>query len=91
MHQTSTLKVYIAEFRRLVNSTHDVGQILLKSCFLYGFKHELKFNVKLLRPFNVHEACIDTKLFKLKYGPPNLAIIAKPPPLALPNVLVSRS
>ncbi|CAN6581753.1 unnamed protein product [Malus baccata var. baccata] len=54
LHQTGTLRDYIAEFCRLANRTLDLGSILLKSCFIGGLKKELKYDVKLLRPANVY-------------------------------------
>ncbi|CAN6701100.1 unnamed protein product [Malus baccata var. baccata] len=50
---------------------HSLRPILLKSCFLEGLKCELKFDVKLLKPANVHEAIViagqlDSKLTKLR-------------------------
>ncbi|KAM1099121.1 hypothetical protein TB2_038155 [Malus domestica] len=73
LKQSGTLKDYITEFRRLANRTHDLRPILLKSCFLGGLKRELKYDVKLLRPSDVHDAIstalqIDAKLCDLKNG-----------------------
>ncbi|KAM1377858.1 hypothetical protein FF1_039310 [Malus domestica] len=73
LKQSGTLKDYITEFRRLANRTHDLGPILLKSCFLGGLKRELKYDVKLLRPSDVHDAIsialqLDAKLCDLKSG-----------------------
>lgn len=67
LRQTSTLKDYVSEFRRLANRAHDVGHVLLKSCFLGGLKRELIYDVKLLRPATVHDAIsiaiqVDSKL-----------------------------
>ncbi|KAM1679424.1 hypothetical protein TB1_038665 [Malus domestica] len=73
LKQSGTLKDYITKFRRLANRTHDLGPILLKSCFLGGLKRELKYDVKLLRPSDVHDAIsialqLDAKLCDLKSG-----------------------
>lgn len=56
LRQTGILEDYIAEFCRLANRTSDIDAIFLKSCFLGGSKRELKFDVKILRLANVHEA-----------------------------------
>lgn len=63
--------------------TSDLGFILLKSCFLGGLKRELKFDMKLHKPANVHEAIIiavqlDTKLAELKSTFPRAPNAVKP-------------
>lgn len=88
LHQTGSLHDYITEFKRLANRTTDLGAILLKSCFLGGLKHELKYDIKLLKPTNVHDAIaiaiqLDTKLSKLK------PVTTKPPISAKPHTTVS--
>ncbi|CAN6724436.1 unnamed protein product [Malus baccata var. baccata] len=93
LHQTGTLRDYIAEFRRLANRTLDLGSILLKSCFIGGLKKELKYDVKLLRPANVHESIaialqLDAKFCDMKNVYSKHSVLPKPsftpfsPPLA---------
>lgn len=49
----------------------EIGPLLLRSCFLGGLKKELRYDVKMLKPTNVHEAIaitvqLDSKLTELK-------------------------
>lgn len=90
LRQTCILREYISEFRRLANHTSDLGPILLKSFFLGGLKCELKYDVKLLKPANVHEAIaiatqLDTKLAELKL-PSSQALFAVKPIVATPLI-----
>ncbi|KAM2471711.1 hypothetical protein ACFX1W_046948 [Malus domestica] len=93
LHQTGTLRDYIAEFHRLGNRTLDLGPILLKSCFIGGLKKQLKYDVKLLRPATVHESMaiawqLDAKFCDMKgvyskpHVPPKPQFTPLPPPLA---------
>ena len=71
LKQTSTLRDYVMEFRRLSNRTRDISHALLKSCFVGGLKPELRHDVKILRPRDVLEASafaqqLDAKLTNLK-------------------------
>lgn len=82
------LKKYIIEFRRLSNRSTEVGPILLKSCFLRRLKRELKYDVKLLRPFSVNDAIaidvqIDAKLNDLKPIASGSVSVPKSQPLIL--------
>lgn len=61
---------YITEFRHLANLTVEMTPGLLKSCFIGGWKPKIRHDVKILRPFNVHEAIaysqqVDAKLKEL--------------------------
>lgn len=81
LRQTGSLRDYITKFRRLANRTSDVGHSLLKSCFLGGLKRELKFDVKLFKPSNVHDFIalalqLDAKLSELK--PPASKLVTHP-------------
>lgn len=83
LRQTSSLRDYITEFRGLANRTTDLGPILHKSCFLGGLKRELKYDIKLRKPANVHDAIaiaiqLDTKLSELKPVTTKPHISAKP-------------
>ncbi|KAM2620323.1 hypothetical protein TB1_036362 [Malus domestica] len=94
LRQTGPLRDYIVEFWRLAIRTSEVGPILLKSCFLGGLKKELRYDVKLLRPFTVHEAIsfaaqIDAKLTDLKPSPKKSPFLPKPS-LALPSPSLTR-
>lgn len=85
LRQTSTLKDYILEYRHLANRTTDDGLVLLNSYFFGGPKKELKYDVKLFKPFSVHDAIsivvqLDAKLADLKPFPP------KPPPFVKPRI-----
>ncbi|KAM1590887.1 hypothetical protein ACFX15_034259 [Malus domestica] len=69
--QTGLLRDYIMEFRRLANRTMEMTPRILKSCFIGGLKPEIQHDVKILRPFDVHEAIaysqqVDAKLAELK-------------------------
>lgn len=71
LRHTCTLHDYIAEFRHLATRSLEIGPILLKSCFLWGLKKELRYDVKLLKLANVDEAIaiavqLDSKLTELK-------------------------
>lgn len=54
LRHTGSLREYISEFKRLATRSPNLG--LLKSCFIGELKKELKFDVKLLKPVNVHDA-----------------------------------
>lgn len=94
LRQTGTFCEYITKFRKLANRTSEVGPILLKSCFLGDLKHELKFDMKLLKPLTVHDAIaiavqLDLKSQELKrghYKPPN----PTPPNPHVPNTPVTQ-
>lgn len=71
LRQTSLLRDYILEFRRLANRTRDISPSLLKSCFIGGLKLELRHDAKILKPKDVLEATVyaqqlDAKLLDLK-------------------------
>lgn len=96
LRQSGTLKDYILEFRRLANHTKEVGPSPLKSCFSGDLKCELKYDVKLFRPANVHEAIaifvqLDEKLAELKTTTYVASQSAKPPPLALPHAVYPKN
>ncbi|XP_068309799.1 uncharacterized protein [Pyrus communis] len=96
LRQTSTLRDYIVEFRRLANRTTDLGPILLKICFLGGFKRKLKFNVKLLKPATVHDAIaiavqLDTKITELKSNSPGPVVTIKPQTIGVNPHIVPRA
>ncbi|CAL8997482.1 unnamed protein product [Prunus brigantina] len=57
LKQTGSLRDYISEFRRLASSTRDMNPSILRSCFIGGLKKELRYDVKLLRPILVQDAC----------------------------------
>ena len=91
LRQTGLLRDYIVEFRRLANRTSEMTPGILKSCFIGGLKPEIRHDVKLLRPFDVHEAIaysqqVDAKLSELKVKSfsrtPFPASQFKPPPLS---------
>lgn len=68
------LRDYIAESRHLATRSPEISHLLLRSCFLKGLKKELHYDVKLLKPANVHEAIaiavqLDSKLTELKLPP----------------------
>ncbi|CAN6547867.1 unnamed protein product [Malus baccata var. baccata] len=91
LHHTGTLRDYVAEFRRLATRSPEIGPLLLRSCFLEGLKKELRYDVKLLKPANVHEAIaiavqLDSKLTELK--PPLSRTYA---PSKLPTTIVTSS
>lgn len=97
LRQIGTLKDYISEFWHLANCTTDLGPILLKSCFLGGLKRELKYDVKLLRPLNVHDAIaiavqLDTKFTNLQSGctKPN-PIFRSPTPAVATSIVTPRN
>lgn len=82
LRQTGNLRDYIAEFRRLANRTTYLSPILLKSCFLWGLKRELKFDVKFLKPATVHNVIaiavqLDTKITELKSNSPRPVVSTK--------------
>lgn len=61
----------------------EISPLLLRSCFLGGLKKELRYDVKLLKPANVHEAIaiavqLDSKLTELKLPPPRPFPSSKP-------------
>ncbi|KAM1909999.1 hypothetical protein ACFX13_038691 [Malus domestica] len=67
LRQSGLLRNYIMEFRRLANRTVEMTPGLLKSYFIEGLKPEICHDVKILRPFDVHEAIaysqqVDAKL-----------------------------
>ncbi|KAM2035040.1 hypothetical protein ACFX16_038184 [Malus domestica] len=67
LRQSGLLRNYIMEFRRLANRTVEMTPGLLKSYFIGGLKPEICHDVKILRPFDVHEAIaysqqVDAKL-----------------------------
>lgn len=71
LQHTGSIHDYISEFRHLATRSLEVGLILLKSCFIWGLKKELKFVVKLLKPISVHDAIsitmqLNAKLAELK-------------------------
>lgn len=81
LRQTCTLRDYILELRRLANRRKDISPSLLKSCFIGGWKPELRHDVKILKPKDVLEAStitqqLDTKLadLKVKSFPKNSAV-----------------
>ncbi|KAM2104973.1 hypothetical protein ACFX1R_015519 [Malus domestica] len=91
LRQSGLLRDYIMEFRRLANRTIEMTPGLLKSCFIGGLKPEIRHDVKILKPFDVHEAIaysqqVDAKLAELKVRsfPRNYSSAPqfKPPPLS---------
>lgn len=65
------LRDYVMEFGRLTNRTVDMTPGLLKCYFVRGLKPEIRHDVKLHKPFDVHEAIVyaqqvDAKLNELK-------------------------
>nr|XP_028964667.1 uncharacterized protein LOC108169704 [Malus domestica] len=71
LKQLGSLKEYVSEFRRLANRTTEIGPVMLRGCFIGGLKPELRHDVKLLRPSDVHEAIalafqVDIKLSDTK-------------------------
>ncbi|CAN6680565.1 unnamed protein product [Malus baccata var. baccata] len=84
------LRDYISEFQRLTTRSPEIGRILLKSFFIGGLRKELKFDVKLLKPMNVHEAIsialqLDTKLTELKTPTLKSTITSKPSTTTTPH------
>ncbi|CAN6723655.1 unnamed protein product [Malus baccata var. baccata] len=83
LRQLGTLHDYIAEFRRLATRSPEISPLLLRSFFLRVLKKELHYDVKLLKPTNVHEAIaivvqLDTKLTELKSVPSRNHTTSKP-------------
>ncbi|CAN6583033.1 unnamed protein product [Malus baccata var. baccata] len=83
LRQLGPLRDYIAEFRRLATRSPEISPLLLRSCFLGGLKKELRYDVKLLKPANVHEAIaiavqLDSKLTELKSVPSRTNTTSKP-------------
>ncbi|KAM1314519.1 hypothetical protein ACFX2I_018122 [Malus domestica] len=81
---------YISEFRRLATRSPKIGPILRKSCFIWGLRKELKFDVKLLKPVNVHEAIsialqLDTKLTEFKTPTLKSTVTSKPSTTTTPQ------
>ena len=73
LKQTGSLRDYIFDFHRLANRTKDISPVLLKSYFIGGLRKEIRHDVKLLRPVDVHDATalaqqVDAKLSDLKVG-----------------------
>ncbi|XP_048429391.1 uncharacterized protein LOC125472242 [Pyrus x bretschneideri] len=71
LKQLGSLKDYVVEFRRLANRTKEISPVMLRSCFIGGLKSEVRHDVKLLRPSDVHEAIalafqVDAKLADIK-------------------------
>lgn len=71
---------------------------MLKSCFTGGLKKELKYDVKLLRPANVHEFMaialqLDAKLCDMKgvYNKPPIPPKPSVTPPAIPSPPIARS
>lgn len=90
LRHTGSLRDYISEFRRLATRSPEIGPILLKSCFIGGLRKELKFDVKLLKPVNVHEAIsialqLDTKLTELKTPTLKSTVTSKPSTTTTPH------
>ncbi|KAI9194652.1 hypothetical protein LWI28_007966 [Acer negundo] len=64
LRQTSSLRDYVSEFRRLATRIKNLSPTFRLSCFIGGLKEELKHDVKLLRPATVHDAmnlAVETK------------------------------
>ncbi|XP_050133112.1 uncharacterized protein LOC126609161 [Malus sylvestris] len=83
LHQLGPLRDYIAEFHRLATRSPEISPLLLRSCFLGGLKKELRYDVKLFKPANVHEAIaiavqLDSKLTELKSVPSRTTTTSKP-------------
>ncbi|CAB4278483.1 unnamed protein product [Prunus armeniaca] len=95
LRQTSSLKDYISEFRRLTTRIRDLSANFRFSYFIGGLREELKHDIKLLRPATVHEAMnfaheVDAKPQKLRSMHSSRNFKSRLPLLPIQNDLVPR-
>ncbi|XP_068329703.1 uncharacterized protein [Pyrus communis] len=91
LKQLGSLKEYVSEFRRLANRTTEIGPVMLRSCFIRGLIPELRHDVKLLRPSDVHEAIALAFQLDIKLSDTKVRNFSRNSASSFSNVTTSKS